>query len=196
MAVAKHVYVVTLPLTFIHRERDAGFEFCPFGRVGQWGPARSFADCAASDLVAERRIGRTRLGSASRGGNGAVGEVFIHHMRNCPTWHFEGDLLFVHAGVDPHQDLRHFWVSRACVRSKTVTGHGSVSLSCKGTRAGLVASLCTVTRLPLSQSAVLRNLLHKQTGFNCNYAFALMLAQDLCRSWGGLRFELMTKDFV
>ena len=43
---------VTLPPTFIQRERDSGSEFCPFGRVGQRGLARSFADCAASDPVA------------------------------------------------------------------------------------------------------------------------------------------------
>lgn len=43
---------VTLRPTFIQRERDSGFEFCPFGRVGQRGLARSFADCAVSGLVA------------------------------------------------------------------------------------------------------------------------------------------------
>lgn len=43
---------LTLPPTFIQRERDSGFEFCPFGRVGQRGLARSFADCAASGPVA------------------------------------------------------------------------------------------------------------------------------------------------
>ena len=32
---------MTLPPTFIHRERDSGFEFCPFGRVGQRGLART-----------------------------------------------------------------------------------------------------------------------------------------------------------
>jgi len=31
---------VTLPPTFIQRERDSEFEFCPFGRVGQRGLAR------------------------------------------------------------------------------------------------------------------------------------------------------------
>lgn len=31
---------VTLPPTFIQRERDSGVEFCLFGRVGQRGPAR------------------------------------------------------------------------------------------------------------------------------------------------------------
>ena len=43
---------MTLPPTFIQRERDSGFEFCPFGRVGQRGLARSFAGCAASGPVA------------------------------------------------------------------------------------------------------------------------------------------------
>ena len=40
--------IVTLPPTFIQRERDSGFEFCLFWRVGQRGLARSFAGCAAS----------------------------------------------------------------------------------------------------------------------------------------------------
>jgi hypothetical protein len=44
--------VVTLPPTFIQRERDSEFEFCPFGRVVQRGLTRSFADCAASGPVA------------------------------------------------------------------------------------------------------------------------------------------------
>lgn len=43
---------VTLPPTSIQRERDSGFEFCLFGRVGQRGLARSFAGCAASGPVA------------------------------------------------------------------------------------------------------------------------------------------------
>ena len=43
---------VTLAPTFIQRERDSGFEFCLFGRVGQRGLARSFAGCAASCPVA------------------------------------------------------------------------------------------------------------------------------------------------
>lgn len=43
---------LTLPPTFIQRERDSGFEFCCFGRVGQRGLARSFAGCAASGPVA------------------------------------------------------------------------------------------------------------------------------------------------
>jgi hypothetical protein len=43
---------VTLPPTFIQHERDSGFEFCPFGRVGQRGLSRSLADCAASGPVA------------------------------------------------------------------------------------------------------------------------------------------------
>ena len=30
-------YAVTLPPTFIQRERDSEFEFCPIGRVGQRG---------------------------------------------------------------------------------------------------------------------------------------------------------------
>ena len=38
----------------------------------------------------------------------AVGDTFLDKMRSCPTWHSEGDLLFVHAGVDPHQDLMTF----------------------------------------------------------------------------------------
>ncbi len=44
--------VVTLPPTFIQRERDSWFEFCLFGRVGQRGLARSFAGCAAPGPVA------------------------------------------------------------------------------------------------------------------------------------------------
>ncbi|WP_211246266.1 hypothetical protein, partial [Cereibacter changlensis] len=42
---------LTLPPTFIQRERDSEFEFCPFGRFGQRGLARSFAGCAASGAV-------------------------------------------------------------------------------------------------------------------------------------------------
>lgn len=43
---------LTLPPTFIQRERDSGFEFCLLGRFGQRGLARSFAGCAASVPVA------------------------------------------------------------------------------------------------------------------------------------------------
>ena len=67
-----HPVNVTLPSTFIQRERDPGFEFCPFGRVGQRGLARSLADCAASGPVAGRRFGRTRLGFSSQGESGGV----------------------------------------------------------------------------------------------------------------------------
>jgi hypothetical protein len=42
----------TLLPTFIQRERDSGFAFCLFGRVGQRGLARSLAGCAASGPVA------------------------------------------------------------------------------------------------------------------------------------------------
>jgi uncharacterized protein (TIRG00374 family) len=58
---------LTLPPTFIQCERDSGFDFCPFGRVGQRGLARSFADCAASGPVAGRRSGRTRRAFAIQG---------------------------------------------------------------------------------------------------------------------------------
>ena len=63
---------VTLPPTFIQRERDSGLEFCPFGRVGQRGLARSFAGCVASGPVAGRRSVRTRRAFASQGGNGGA----------------------------------------------------------------------------------------------------------------------------
>ncbi|WP_354001998.1 IS5 family transposase, partial [Stagnihabitans tardus] len=44
--------VLTLPPSSIRLERDSGFQFYPFGRVGQRGLARSFADCAATGPVA------------------------------------------------------------------------------------------------------------------------------------------------
>ncbi len=72
LAVSAGADQVTLPPTFIQRERDSGFEFCLFGRVGQRGLARSFAGCAASGPVAGRRSGRTRLGSVSRGASEVV----------------------------------------------------------------------------------------------------------------------------
>lgn len=50
---AARISRVTLPPTFIQRERYSEFEFCLFGRVGQRGLARSFAGCAASGPVAE-----------------------------------------------------------------------------------------------------------------------------------------------
>ena len=76
---------LTLPPTFIQRERDCGFEFCPFGRVGQRGLARSFADCAALGPVAGRRFGRTRRAFASRGES-----VVVQYYSPCArqrAWH-------------------------------------------------------------------------------------------------------------
>lgn len=35
----------------------------------------------------------------------AVGEAFLDRVRTEPTWHAEGDFLFVHAGVSPQQDI-------------------------------------------------------------------------------------------
>lgn len=63
---------MTLPPTFIQRERDSGVELCLFGRFGQRGLARSFAGCAASGPVAKGRFGRTRRGSASQVPSGGV----------------------------------------------------------------------------------------------------------------------------
>lgn len=38
----------------------------------------------------------------------AFDDCFLTRMRTGPTWHSEGDLVFVHAGVDPHQDMLRF----------------------------------------------------------------------------------------
>ena len=53
--------------------------------------------CTARKLVELAAIARN-----------AIGDEFLDQMRTCPTWHEEGDLLFVHAGVDPNQDLMPF----------------------------------------------------------------------------------------
>jgi serine/threonine protein phosphatase 1 len=53
--------------------------------------------CTARKLVDLAEIARA-----------AVGDAFLHRVRTGPTWHAEGDLLFVHAGVDPHQDIATF----------------------------------------------------------------------------------------
>ena len=38
----------------------------------------------------------------------AVGDAFLDRVRTGPTWHSEGDFLFVHAGVSPYQDITTF----------------------------------------------------------------------------------------
>lgn len=38
----------------------------------------------------------------------AVGETLLQRLRIGPTWHAEGDLLFVHAGVSPNEDIPTF----------------------------------------------------------------------------------------
>lgn len=48
---------------------------------------------------------RTELADIARA---AVSESFLSRMRTGPTWHEEGDLLFVHAGVAPDQDIQTF----------------------------------------------------------------------------------------
>ena len=48
---------------------------------------------------------RTELAGIARA---AVGEGFLNRLRSGPTWHQEGDLLFVHAGVSPDQDISSF----------------------------------------------------------------------------------------
>jgi serine/threonine protein phosphatase 1 len=54
-------------------------------------------DCTARKLVDLAKIARV-----------AIGDAFLDWVRTGPTWHIEGDLLFVHAGVDPHQDVATF----------------------------------------------------------------------------------------
>ena len=44
---SRPLFELTLPPTFIQRERDSGLEFCPFGRVGQRGLARYHLDWLA-----------------------------------------------------------------------------------------------------------------------------------------------------
>lgn len=53
--------------------------------------------CTARKLVELAEIARN-----------AVGDAFLDQMRTGPTWHAESGLLFVHAGIDPHQDLTTF----------------------------------------------------------------------------------------
>lgn len=53
--------------------------------------------CTARKLVELAEIARN-----------AVGDAFLDQMRTGPTWHAEGCLLFVHAGVNPHHDLMAF----------------------------------------------------------------------------------------
>jgi serine/threonine protein phosphatase 1 len=38
----------------------------------------------------------------------AVGEAFLEYIRTCPTWHKEGNIVFVHAGLDPTADPHEF----------------------------------------------------------------------------------------
>lgn len=53
--------------------------------------------CAARKLVELAEIARA-----------AVGDAFLDRVRTGPTWHSERDLLFVHAGVSPYQDMTTF----------------------------------------------------------------------------------------
>lgn len=53
--------------------------------------------CSARTLVELAEIARA-----------AVGDAFLNRIRTGPTWHAERDLLFVHAGVSPYQDIRTF----------------------------------------------------------------------------------------
>lgn len=49
-----------------------------------------------------------KLADIARIARDAVGETFMGKLTSGPTWHSEGDLLFVHAGVDPLQDIDAF----------------------------------------------------------------------------------------
>ncbi len=53
--------------------------------------------CTAPTLVELAEIARA-----------AIGDTFLDRVRTGPTWHSEGDLLFVHAGVSPYQDITTF----------------------------------------------------------------------------------------
>lgn len=72
--------------------------------IGDW------LDNGGDLLIEEAQPGCTarKLVDLAAIARGAVGDAFLEQMRTCATWHAEGDLLFVHAGVDPHQDLMTF----------------------------------------------------------------------------------------
>lgn len=75
ICVGRTVSPVTLPPTFIQRERDSGFEFCPIGRVGQRGLARSLSDCAASGPLRGEGSGKLGWGLPAEAGVGPFGVV-------------------------------------------------------------------------------------------------------------------------
>lgn len=72
--------------------------------IGDW------LDNGGDLLIEEAQPGCTarKLADLAAIARHAVGDAFLDKMRTCPTWHAEGDLLFVHAGVDPHMDLMTF----------------------------------------------------------------------------------------
>lgn len=72
--------------------------------IGDW------LDNGGDLLIEEAQPGCTarKLVDLAAIARGAVGDAFLEQMRTCATWQAEGDLLFVHAGVDPHQDLMTF----------------------------------------------------------------------------------------
>lgn len=54
---------------------------------------------------AEPNCKETKLKRLADIARSAVGDPFIEKIRNSATWHAEGDLIFVHAGVNPKEDL-------------------------------------------------------------------------------------------
>lgn len=65
--------------------------------IGDW------LDNGGDALIEEAIPGCTarRLVELAKIAQDAVGEEFLNHIRTCPTWHKEGCIVFVHAGLDP-----------------------------------------------------------------------------------------------
>jgi serine/threonine protein phosphatase 1 len=49
-----------------------------------------------------------RLADFAEIARGAIPQWFLERMRTGPTWHRQGSLLFVHAGLDPHSEPMEF----------------------------------------------------------------------------------------
>ena len=67
-------------------------------------------DNGGDALIQEADPGCTarKLAELAEVARAAVGDAFLDRVRTGPTWHAEGDLLFVHAGVSPYQDMTTF----------------------------------------------------------------------------------------
>jgi DNA-binding transcriptional LysR family regulator len=78
----------------------------------------------------------------------AVGEEFLEFIRTCPTWHMEGNILFIHAGLDPTAEPSKFLNQIGQIPSPVAKGIGYTLLPRSGIEAFSERDRLKVVALP------------------------------------------------